>query len=143
MKLCFTIWNGILLKKVQWTNLIKEISEISVYPRCPESLANNFKKISIFNRLQIGKQVSITYCVVFFFCFFSHMFLYIDVVLCASFVFVCVWWCPTHIVLFLFCSSSFCEPYVASFSGLSILWLSPVFLIGKFHNGCQKWNMRG
>ena len=32
-------------------------------------------------------------------------------------VFVCVYWCPIHI---LFCLSSYCVPYVASFSGLSI-----------------------
>ena len=37
-------------------------------------------------------------------------------------VFVCVRWCPTHIVLrlCLLCLSSSCVPYVASFSGLSI-----------------------
>jgi hypothetical protein len=35
------------------------------------------------------------------------------------FVFVCLKWCPTHVV-FLFCLSLFCEPYVASFSELSI-----------------------
>jgi hypothetical protein len=37
-------------------------------------------------------------------------------------VFVYVWWCPTHNVLcFLFCFSSSCVPYVASFSGFSFL----------------------
>ena len=43
-------------------------------------------------------------------------------VLFTLFVFVCIKWCPTHIVLcfyFVFVSSS-CVPYVASFSGLSI-----------------------
>ena len=33
------------------------------------------------------------------------------------FVFVCVYWCPTHKLSYL---SSYCLPYVASFSGLSI-----------------------
>ena len=37
------------------------------------------------------------------------------------FVFVYLKWCPTHVV-FLFCLSLFCEPYVASFSGLSIFY---------------------
>jgi hypothetical protein len=37
-------------------------------------------------------------------------------VLFALFVFVCVWLCPTHIVLFF---SSSCVPHVARFSGLS------------------------
>jgi len=41
-------------------------------------------------------------------------------VLFTLFVFVCVWWCPTHIV-FLFRFSSSCVTCVASFSGLSIL----------------------
>ena len=39
-------------------------------------------------------------------------------VLFTLFVFACVWWCPTHIVL-CSCFSSSCVPYVASFSGLS------------------------
>ena len=43
-------------------------------------------------------------------------------VLFTLFVFVYVWWCPTHIVLcFLFCLSSSCVLYVASFSGFSFL----------------------
>ena len=38
------------------------------------------------------------------------------------FVFVCTYWCPVQscCVMFLFCLSSSCIPYVASFSGLSI-----------------------
>ena len=43
-------------------------------------------------------------------------------VLFTLFVFVCVLWCSTHIVLcFLFCLSSFGVANVSSFSGLSIL----------------------
>ena len=38
-------------------------------------------------------------------------------VLFMLFVFVCVQWCPTHILL---CFSSSCVPYGAGFSGLSI-----------------------
>ena len=37
-------------------------------------------------------------------------------VLFTLFVFVCVLWCPTHIVL---CFSSYCVAYVVNFSGLS------------------------
>ena len=48
-------------------------------------------------------------------------------VLFALFVFVCVYWCLTHIMLFLFCQSSSCVPYVANFSGLSILIAPSVF----------------
>jgi len=40
-------------------------------------------------------------------------------VLFTLFVFACVYWCPTHIVL---CLSLSCVPYVASFSWLSILY---------------------
>ena len=47
-------------------------------------------------------------------------------VLFRLFVFVCVEWCPTHIVLCFFLSSS-CVPYIASFSGLSILVVPSVF----------------
>ena len=35
-------------------------------------------------------------------------------------VFVCVYWCQTHIVLWFF--PSYCVPYVASFSGLSLFF---------------------
>ena len=42
-----------------------------------------------------------------------------DHVLFTLFVFVCAYWCPTHIG-FLFCFSSSYVPYVTSFSGLFI-----------------------
>ena len=35
------------------------------------------------------------------------------------FLFVCIWWCPTHVVLVLFYSS--CVPFFARFSGLTFL----------------------
>ena len=48
------------------------------------------------------------------------------------FVFVCVWWCPTRIML---CFYSSCVPYVVSFSGFSIcdcpfgiLWCSFIYI---------------
>ena len=51
-------------------------------------------------------------------------------VLFTLFVFACVQWCPTHIVLcFCFVFSSCCVPYVVSVSGLSILVFSNVYLI--------------
>ena len=42
-------------------------------------------------------------------------------VLFTLFVFACIQWCPTHIVLCFWILSSTCVPYVASFSGLSII----------------------
>jgi hypothetical protein len=45
-------------------------------------------------------------------------------VLFTLFVFACVKWCPTHIVL-CFCSS--CVPYVASFSVLCCVFVRPVY----------------
>ena len=38
------------------------------------------------------------------------------------YVFVCVQWCSTHCVVFLFCFSSSCVPCVVSFSRLSIFY---------------------
>jgi hypothetical protein len=61
--------------------------------------------------------------------FYSHMYVWSDtfnilysLVVCSRahdlFVFACVFWCPTHIVL---CFSLSCVPYDACFSGLFIL----------------------
>jgi hypothetical protein len=45
-------------------------------------------------------------------------------VLFTLFVFVCTWWCPTHIVLcFYFVFLGFTAPYVVSFPRLSPFWL--------------------
>ena len=66
---------------------------------------------------------------------YSHMYVWSDtfnsLIVCsrahdlfALFVFACVFWCPTHIVLYF---SSSCVPYVASFSGLSIFDCPSVF----------------
>ena len=61
-------------------------------------------------------------------------------VLCTLFVCVCVKLCPTHIVLFLFCFSSSCVPYVASFSGLSIIWLLRRYSLTFIYNSSvRKW----
>ena len=41
-------------------------------------------------------------------------------VLFTLFVCVCVYWCPTYCVMLVFCLSSSCVPYVASFSRLPL-----------------------
>jgi len=58
-------------------------------------------------------------------------------VLFTLFVFVCVEWCPTHMVFcFLFCFSSSCVPYCASFSGLSIFYCPFGILLRLFNIWC-------
>jgi len=48
----------------------------------------------------------------------NYLLLVGDCIVYLRFLFVCVYWCTTHIVL---CFSLSCIPYVASFFGLSFL----------------------
>jgi len=53
-------------------------------------------------------------------------------------VFVCVWWSPTHIMLWFFFRLESCVPNVASFSGLSILYCPFGVLCRLFR---MKWHV--
>ena len=93
-------------------NTIKQSNDmVSIYPTAGWSITSicipHFSKTSVARRLYRKAENDKT-CTCIKLCWYNRL---------PTFVFVCGYWCPTHIVL---CFSSSCVTYVDNFAGLSV-----------------------